>query len=480
MINRVLEYAAQQHMFEEKDYVVAGVSGGADSVCLLFMLLELKKVFDLEIGVVHINHLIRREAGEDAEYVRELCRQYDLPFTLVECDVEKIASERHISVEEAGRNVRYEAFYEALGERKGKIAVAHNKNDCCETFLFNLFRGSSLRGLVGIRPVREKIVRPLMCLERAEIEDFLRERNIKFCIDATNFEDNYTRNKIRHHILKTAQSEISPSVISRIGDACERIKDAYDLIEALTANAYKECVVSNEQSGAGHAFVLCNINAERFAVLHDTLKGYVAMEALMRAAGSRKDIEAVHVRQLLELFDKQCGRSIDFPYGLRALRTYEGVTIGKREAFDKNADEYPQIEVTKEQLESLGEGKSLSFEWGKQGKIEFSVINKSNLQNIEQKKYTKWFDYGKIKDNIVIRTRKTGDFLTINSSNQHKTLKSYFADEKIAAQERDSICLLAENSHIIWAVGWRISNYYKVLEDTKLVLKAEFTQYVNH
>ena len=99
------------------------------------------------------------------------------------------------------------------------------------------------------------------------------------------------------------------------------------------------------------------------------------------------------------------------------------------------------------------------------------------MQNIEQKKYTKWFDYGKIKDNIVVRTRKTGDFITINQSNQHKTLKSYFADEKTAARERDSICLIAENSHILWVVGGRISNYYKVSEDTRLVLQAEFTQY---
>ena len=482
MINKVLDFAIRHHMFERNDYVVAGVSGGADSVCLLFVLLELKKIYDLEINVVHVNHLIRQEAGEDAEYVQKLCGQYGLAFTLVERDVEKIAEKQRISTEEAGRNVRYEAFYNALGKRKGKIAVAHNKNDCCETFLFNLFRGSSLKGLSGIRPVRGEIVRPLMCLERTEIEDFLRERNVKFCIDATNFEDNYTRNKIRHHILKTAQSEISPAVVSHISDACERLGDAYDLIEELADKAYGECVAVEEHKGgtcgvgAGGGR-LWHINAERFGALHDTLKGYVAMKALAAAAGSRKDIGAVHIRQLIELFGRQCGRSLNLPYGIMAVRTYEGVTVGKKEAFEKTAGAYPPIELTRQRLEGLKEGERLSFEWGGQGKIEFSLINRSNLQNIEQKKYTKWFDYGKIKDNIVVRTRKTGDFITINQSNQHKTLKSYFADEKTAARERDSICLIAENSHILWVVGGRISNYYKVSEDTRLVLQAEFTQY---
>ena len=152
MINRIKRYIEEQNMFAEGDYVVAGVSGGADSICLLCVLLEISQNIPITIHVVHINHGIRQEAGEDAEYVEEFCGRRQIPFTLVEEDVPAIAAKNHISTEEAGREVRYDAFYRVLeenrGTHRGRIAIAHNRNDCCETFLFHLFRGSGLKGLM--------------------------------------------------------------------------------------------------------------------------------------------------------------------------------------------------------------------------------------------------------------------------------------------------------------------------------------------
>lgn len=191
MINRVIRYIREYHMIDEGDCVVAGVSGGADSVCLFIMLLEISKVIPMEIRVVHVNHLIRSDAAADAMYVEQLCRANGIAFTLVEEDVEALAGTLRLSTEEAGRNVRYAAFYRELGDRKGRIAIAHNKNDSCETFLFHLFRGTALKGLTGIPPVRDKVIRPLLCLERSEIEAFLQGRGIRYCIDSTNLEDNY-------------------------------------------------------------------------------------------------------------------------------------------------------------------------------------------------------------------------------------------------------------------------------------------------
>ena len=164
MVDKVLQYVKEHHMIEAGDCIVAGVSGGADSVCLLLMLLEIRKAIPIEIRVVHVNHLIRTDAETDADYVQKLCLVHDLPFTLVEEDVEALAHKLHISTEEAGRNVRYSVFEKELGAKKGRIAIAHNKNDSCETFLFHLFRGTSLRGLTGILPVRDRIIRPLLCL----------------------------------------------------------------------------------------------------------------------------------------------------------------------------------------------------------------------------------------------------------------------------------------------------------------------------
>lgn len=471
MINKVLQYVKEQQMFEKNDYVVAGVSGGADSVCLLFMLLEIRKIIPIKLHIVHVNHLLREEAGRDAAYVEQLCREYKLPFTLVERDVGAIASNRRISTEEAGRDVRYEAFYKALGSRKGKIAIAHNKNDCCETFLFHLFRGSSLKGLAGIRPVREVIVRPLLCMERAEIEEFLRERQIKFCIDSTNLEDNYTRNRIRHHILETVESEISPAAVSHISDACERISEAYELIADLTLKEYDKCITCTTDDGERIYY----LNIESFSTLHKTLQGYVIMELLSRAAGSRRDLEAVHVLQVKNLLHKQCGRQINLPYDLVAVRDYNGIYVRKNVKNPVIENKITEVVLDEQEKHRLLKGEKLKIQWENQKELEFSLIRVDNLQNIPQKKYTKWLDYDKIKDNIVVRTRKTGDYLTVNSMNQKKTLKAYLIDQKVPREVRDNICLVTDGSHVMWVVGERISSYYKVSGKTKTILQVSLT-----
>ncbi|GFI24249.1 tRNA(Ile)-lysidine synthase [Lachnospiraceae bacterium] len=471
MIDKVLEYIKKYHMIEKGDCVVAGVSGGADSICLLLMLLELSKQIPIKLRVVHVNHQIRTDAAADAEYVRKVCLTEGLPFTLVEQDVEAFAKQRHISTEEAGRIVRYNAFAQELGQNKGKIAVAHNKNDCCETFLFHLFRGTSIKGLKGIPPVRGKIIRPLLCLTRSEIELFLQERNTPYCIDSTNLVDNYSRNIIRHHILDTAMKKINSAATEHIYDACGRISDAYELIVDLTRQAFIACVKQRE--GAFY------IDRENFLQLHRTIQGYLIMEVLAQASGSKRDLGAVHVGQVQKLMNSQCGKVITLPHQLRAERTYTGIILYKScmdNAIRKTAlgASLPEIVLSATDENALRAGEELVFSVGIQQTIHLRTIsvgeNGIDFENIPQNKYTKWIDYGKIKNSIVIRTRRPGDYLTVNSMNQHKTLKSYFIDRKIPQKERDQICLLVDGRHVVWIVGERISNYYKVSKNTKTVL----------
>ncbi len=472
MVDRVLRYVREHHMIEEGDCVVAGVSGGADSVCLLLMLLEIRKVIPMEVRVVHVNHRIRTDAAKDAEYVRSLCLANQVPFTLVEEDVEAAARRLHLTTEEAGRNIRYAALEKELGIKKGRIAVAHNKNDSCETFLFHLFRGTSLKGLGGIQPVRDRVIRPLLCLSRDEIELFLQERKVSYCIDSTNLEDNYSRNRIRHHILDTAVREISPASVSHISDACERVNEAYSLIEDLTRQGFDTCVTVTQ--GAYH------IDRGKFLLLHTTIQGYVVMEALARAAGSRRDLGAVHISRIRELMDRQCGRSIQLPHQLRARRDYTGVCICREP--DRLAREVvlPEIVLSQEETEALTEGRELVILVGEHQAIRAKLIfvgnNGIDFKNIPQKKYTKWFDYDKIRGSLVIRTRRAGDYLTVNEANQRKTLKSYFIDHKIPQEMRDQVRLVTDESHVIWIVGERISSYYKVSEATKTILSLVFEE----
>ena len=178
MITSVMNYMNTYHMLQAGDTVAAGISGGADSVCLLFVLCTIRKHLPFRLIAVHVNHLIREEAGEDAAYVERLCREWGCPYRYVEEDVAGYARGNRMSVEEAGRFLRYRAFAQVLREADapdGKIAVAHNQNDNAETVLFHLFRGSGLAGLSGIRPVRGNVIRPLLGTPRAEIEAFLQE-----------------------------------------------------------------------------------------------------------------------------------------------------------------------------------------------------------------------------------------------------------------------------------------------------------------
>lgn len=476
MINRVLKYVNEHHMMDEGDCIVAGVSGGADSVCLFLMLLEIRKVIPIKIRVVHVNHRIRPDAAEDAAYVEGICRENGIPFTLVEKDVEALAKERRISTEEAGRDVRYEAFFRELGTERGRVAVAHNKNDCCETFLFNLFRGTSLKGLTGIKPVRGRIIRPLLCLERMQIEAFLHEKGMPYRIDSTNLEDNYSRNIIRRHILDTAINSISPAAVKNIGNACERVGEAYSLIEDITAEGYRACTgISEDDDGIKYV-----INKEKFVRLHPAVQGYVIMKVLGEAAGSGRDLESVHVRQVRELMDRTCGKMVKLPYRLYARRDYTGVCIYRGTDGAPGEVQFCEIVMSAGQKEALMSGRTVEIVTGSRGKISAALVKKSdfyvNLENIPQKKYTKWLDYDKIENGIVIRTRRQGDYLTINEKNQRKSLKSYFIDSKIPRIEREKTLLVADGSHVAWVIGGRLSSYYKVSRDTESILRITFEE----
>ena len=468
MINKVMAYVRKHNMLEENDYVVAGVSGGADSVCLLFVLLELRKHIPIDIHVVHINHGIRAEAGEDAAYVSTLCEHFDLPFTLIEENVSSLAKERKLSEEEAGREVRYQAFYEVLTQyaagRKGKIAVAHNSNDCAETVLFHLFRGTGLKGLSGIRPVREQIIRPILCLDRDEIENYLEKNHISYCIDKTNFEDNYTRNKIRHHILPYARQEICQGTVSHMMEAAEKISDVYDMLEDMVKDAYAQCVTVENQK--------YHISQQALESVHKTLRSYLLREIIAKAAGNRKDLERIHVEQVEALFEKQTGREQNLPYGLRAVREYKGVCVAKCEAFTQETLE--EIVIDEVQRRELENGECLSISLNDKNLLKIRLINAENMENIAAKTYTKWLDYDKIKGNIHIRSRRSGDYLTINDGQARKTLKAFFINEKIPKEERDHVYLVTEESHVIWIIGNRISSYYKISQNTDRILEIQY------
>ena len=198
-------------MTEPGDGLLAGVSGGADSVCLLFLLDELKEELGIRLAAFHLNHGLRgAEADRDEAYVKEICGRLGIPLAVAHENVAEYAAARGISGEEAGRILRYEHMKETAEQFScQKTATAHHRDDSAETVLFNMFRGSGLKGLSGIRPVRGEVIRPLLCLSRAEIAGYLEERGIPWCEDSTNGENVYTRNRIRNQLLPWVKENIN-------------------------------------------------------------------------------------------------------------------------------------------------------------------------------------------------------------------------------------------------------------------------------
>ena len=453
--------------------MVLGVSGGADSVCLLFVLLSLQKELHLGLHVVHVNHGIRAEAVEDAAYVESLCQAHKLPFYLYERDIPAIARERGCSQEEAGRQVRYEAFEEVL-QMQGctKIAVAHNSNDRAETMLFHLFRGTGLTGLGSIRPVREQVIRPILCLKRTEIESYLTERQIAYRRDSTNDSDDYTRNKIRHNILPYAEQEIVRGCITNMNRTADILAETENYIEEQVKKAEENCVVA-----ADAADMLYVLDRQRFLQEHSLIQKRLLLQLLKELSPMHKDIAAIHVEDVLTLFTREGSRCIHLPYGIVGSRQYEQVLLERRTG-NKQTGQWQPVSINPRELSE----KELSFPlgWGRHVYLKLLNCGKEgiNYKDIPQNQYTKWFDYDKIKECVMLRTRCTGDFLCIRGQEtlQHKKLKDYMVTEKIPKKRREELPLLAEGSHVLWLVGYRISEYYKVEASTKRILQVRFTQ----
>lgn len=462
MLDKVRRYIENNNMLDDGDTVVVGVSGGADSMCLLSVLLEL----GVNVYVVHINHMLRgKDAEEDMVYVENFCNSKGIKCFSFSYDVEKYAKENKLSCEEAGRKIRYEAFYNVMKENNcAKIAIAHNAGDNAETILHNLFRGTGIKGMTGISPKRGEIIRPLLCVEREEIERYLAERNITYRTDATNALDIYTRNRIRNTIVPYAKDNINSNVVGHINMAGQMLGEINEYITLEGDKMYEKCVVIKDNRA--------HIMTTEFNLLHTVIQKYIVRKALLNVSDSLKDITYNHIEMVLELFKNGVGKYVKLPYKIIARRTYDSVFIEKKLGNDK---EYAGEEVFVN-IDNYGE-----FIIGKNGgKLVVSNFSKDEWNQMEnkyeEKIYTKWLDCDILERNLVIRTRKTGDYIIVDNKGSRKKIKDLFIDMKIPKEARDKVLLLANGEEILWIIGYRINYEYKVTEDTKDIIKLEYKE----
>lgn len=460
MRKKVLDFIREYNMLEAQDRVVVGVSAGPDSVCLLLMLLEVQTEIPFQVGVVHVNHNLRGEdARADEDFVRKLCGSRQIDFSAYSYDVAQIAVREKLSVEEAGRKVRYEAFADYAKKWGGtKIALAHHKNDVAETMIHNLARGTGLAGMSSMRPVRGNIIRPLLCMNRREIEHYLEDNHIDYHTDSTNEEDHYTRNRIRHHVIEYLTEHVNTRAVAHMAEASLLIRESQDYLLEQAAKAAGRYV--EEADGK------IRIDVALFEE-HPVIQKYVLRSCIGSSAGGLKNITQEHLYMLGELAYREVGKKIHLPRGICVEKEYQALLFTGQ---SEKPDQKPGICVP---LQIPGTQDV--------GDVRITCVTESNTgAAIPEKMYTKWLDYDKMKGNVVLRNRQPGDYMIINEANGRKKLKNYFIDEKIPQKDRDHLLLLACGPEILWVIGYRINAYYKVSSDTKEIIKIQVQGGNNH
>lgn len=454
MITKVKEFIEEFHMLEDAKRIVVGVSGGADSVCLLHVLKELRDCNKIgaELLAVHVNHGIRGAAAEqDQHFVEELCRNWKVSCRVFREDIPKLAKERGMTEEEAGRAFRYLCFSQVAKEQLASVvAVAHHKEDQAETILFRMARGTGIDGLVGMQPISERdgirVIRPFLCLHRQEIETYMKEKAIDFCTDETNHNSEYSRNYIRHELLPQMEY-VNQQAVEHI---CQMSRQADAVMEYVNQQAeflfWQQVGVERDIFRQKTGFLKINVNW--LLSQHPVICTIIIRQMLVKAGGGLKDIERRHLELIQNMLANPDAKRIDLPYGLEAFICYENLLIGKNKKG-----------INCENLVKY---------------FDFSEIFPDKVAEIKKKSYTKTIDCAKIKGMLTVRYRQPGDFITIDCQGHQKSLNRYFIDEKIPKHIRERIPLVCDGGQIVWIVGYRLNPAYYVTEVTKRALQMTF------
>ena len=440
--------------------VLAGVSGGADSVCLLLVLHALASSLSFSLHVVHVEHGLRGEAGrQDAMFTRQLCDRLHVSCLCRSADVKGRARQEGWSLEEAGRNLRREIFLEEA-ERLGahRIALAHNQNDQAETLLFHLARGSGIHGMGGIRVQNGPFIRPLLHLSRPRIEQYLQEQGQAWCTDATNLENAYARNRIRNQVLPLLEEQVNRGAVRHLAEAAGELQEA-DRYLRMQALPLLQAGFSERPDADGGDLNLDCLEGQSPLIRRYVLRLF--LEKLYADRGLR-DVTRAHVEMLEDLAEGSCGRELNLPQGLRVLRDKDAL----HGSFEKEAlpSQDPGEVVIR------GEG---TYEFGGRTYRVTFVDRDAVPDPIPAKPYTKWIGCDTITGELCFRHQRRGDYLTIHAAGGRKKLKDYMIDEKIPARQRDAVVVLAEGARILWVVGYRLSEDAKVTESVGRIMKVE-------
>ena len=439
MLQKIQSYINENQLLASDKTVIVAVSGGADSVALWHIL----KNLGYDCVMAHCNfHLRGEESYHDEEFVRRLAEKYQTPFFKIDFDTAKYADENGISVEMAARDLRYEWFYRLLGELQAQaIAVAHHADDNIETMLMNLIRGTGLRGLVGIPNKNGKVVRPLLCCSRKEIEQYLSENKLDYVEDSTNKLNDYQRNKIRNQIIPLLE-KINPSVRQTLYDTSERLSETYE-IYSDTIKSISEKIVSHE--------------ADSVKIDIEKLKQQTGCKSILFEILHPFGFNSATVQQISETLCKESGKQF-FSETHCLLKDRNELIIHKKQLLDDNI-----IYMISENTEKICEPIELQFK----------KITKTADFQVSKNRNEIHLDFAKLQFPLTLRRWCEGDIFQPFGLKGKKKVSDFFIDNKLNLIEKKSCWLLLSGSEIVWIVGYRTDHRFRITGATSEVLQIK-------
>jgi len=440
--------------------VLVAVSGGIDSMALLSALSELDSEFDLELHIAHLDHGLRgKSSAEDAEFVRSKVKKLNLPFVVDKRPVDRKIKGKRQSLEEAARSVRYD-FLDEVARKKGAdfVALGHNRNDQAETILMHVIRGAGLRGLGGMEELKSEYIRPLLRTSRDDIVDYAKEVNLDYRLDKTNKDTSFTRNRIRHDLIPTLKEEYNPGVMDsliRLGDIARR---AQSFIEKNIDDVLDELLTDSTDKK------VC-FTRRKLLELHPHLQRAVLRKLVQEFKGTRRDIAYHHIEELVDkLREEPASTSLDLPgvkFSLDRDRACFSDPGERREPAKFSYEVYPDQDVEIEESDL---------------KINFEVRearDKKDKSRFSSNRLIEAVDWHKVERPIYVRNRSEGDRFVPLGMDGQKKIKDFFIDLKVPLRERNQVPLVCDETGIIWVVGYRIDDRYKIDDKTDVILLME-------
>lgn len=468
LIDEVRIALTRYRMLEPGCLVLVGVSGGPDSVALLYVLSLLGDEYKVCLHVAHLNHALRGEdAEQDVVYVRRIANSLGVGFTARRRDIRELARKEGLSEEVAGRRERYSMFIEVAREiGASRVALGHNRDDQVETVLMRFLRGSGIEGLSGIPPMRKlaeglAVIRPLINVPRKDIEEYCRNEHLQPRCDRTNLEPMYLRNRLRFFLLPLLETEFNPGIRNVLARTAEVCRDDSVYLESQGQKMFETIARKNDS---------VEIPSDVLRDMAPALRRRVLRSAIRSACGHLEGIEYIHINQMEELLAQgRTGSELDLPGDLRVGLGY-GVLYVTRQ---REVDEKPFVtEVCVPGTTEIPEANCT---------LEVRIADRDDVQAEMRQAWSDkvaflgYFDYNKMVLPLYVRSRLPGDAFKPLGLQGTKKVKDFFISEKVPRSIRGKVPILVSGGEIAWIIGMRPDERFKVTRDTKVVLIIRVT-----